>query len=129
MAHAFRWEYSHERLKSAQLLGRHGVLLTCAHSAVCAVDPEEQEQVLDVDLACAHAAAPSIKRSNSWHAYTTAGTGTCSWACRGVRVVPPARRALAGGNTTVLTENDRDASKTAACVSPRKSRQWQPMAA
>jgi hypothetical protein len=28
LAHVFRREYSHERLKLAQLLGRHGVFLT-----------------------------------------------------------------------------------------------------
>jgi hypothetical protein len=27
--HAFRWEYSHKRLKLAQLLGQPGVFLTC----------------------------------------------------------------------------------------------------
>jgi hypothetical protein len=28
LAHAVLWEYSYERLKSAQYLGRHGVVLT-----------------------------------------------------------------------------------------------------
>jgi hypothetical protein len=29
LAHALLWEYSYKRLKLAQLLGRHGVFLTC----------------------------------------------------------------------------------------------------
>jgi hypothetical protein len=34
LAHAFRWEYSYKRLRLAQLLGRHGVLLTCTRPRI-----------------------------------------------------------------------------------------------
>jgi hypothetical protein len=35
-AHAFLWRYSYKRLKLAQLLGRHGVVRTCAAAAAAA---------------------------------------------------------------------------------------------
>jgi hypothetical protein len=35
LAHAFLWEHSCKKLELAQLLGRHGVLLTKAHAGAC----------------------------------------------------------------------------------------------
>ena len=39
LAHAFLWEYSHKRLKLAQLLGQLGVFLTCGSIASIGVAP------------------------------------------------------------------------------------------
>ena len=89
--------------------------------AVRAVDPEEQEQVLDVDLACAHATASRVAEQQLARAWWRVRLGRAA-AC----AISPAWRALAGSDTAILTENDRDASKTAACVSPKKE---PPMAA